>query len=108
MLVAERGSFFLAFGILCAIFWKADEVSSRRMKHNQTMSRDQRLDALRGLLLVIMAAVHVPTPVSHVLQEPFGFIGNAEGFFFLSACLAGRVYGNNYRKNGWEPMSQRL
>jgi len=77
------------------------------MKH-QSMSRDQRLDALRGLLLLIMAAVHVPTPVSHALQEPFGFIGNAEGFFFLSACLAGRVYGNNYLKNGWEPMSQRL
>jgi hypothetical protein len=48
-------------------------------------SRDVRLDAIRGLLLLIMAGVHVPTPVSHFLQEPLGFMSEAEGFIFLRA-----------------------
>ena len=56
-------------------------------------SRDPRLDALRGPFLVIMAAVHIPTPLSHAMQEPFGFTSAAEGFVFLGACLAGLFTG---------------
>ncbi len=70
--------------------------------------RDMRLDALRGYFLILMAAVHVPTPVSHALQEPLGFNGAAEGFIFLSACLAGLVYGKTYLQSGWEAMSSRI
>jgi len=73
-----------------------------------TRSRDMRLDAMRGLLLIIMAGVHVPTPVSHLLQEPFGFMSEAEGFIFLSACLAGFAYGNTYRQADWPAMSRRV
>jgi hypothetical protein len=73
----------------------------------ETLSRDVRLDALRGLFLVIMAGVHVPTPVSHVLQEPFGFNSAAEGFVFLGACLSGLVYGRTYKQAGWPAMSRR-
>ena len=68
-------------------------------------TRDTRLDAIRGVFLVIMAGVHVPSPVSHFLREPFGFASAAEGFIFLSACLAGLVYGRIYTNKGWEPMS---
>lgn len=77
---------------------------------NRTLSkpRDARLDALRGLFLIIMAGVHVPTPVSHFLQDPYGCNGAAEGFIFLSACLAGRVYGKYLLESGWGKMSQRL
>jgi len=67
-----------------------------------------RLDAVRGLFLVIMAGVHVPSPVSHGLQQPFGFTSAAEGFIFLSACLAGLVYGKAYRKSGWQAMSHKV
>jgi len=67
-----------------------------------------RLDAVRGLFLVIMAGVHVPSPLSHALQEPFGFTSAAEGFIFLSACLAGMVFGKTYLKNGWAEMSRRV
>ena len=67
-----------------------------------------RLDAVRGMFLVIMAGVHVPTPLSHSLQEPFGFTSAAEGFIFLSACLAGMVYGKIYFKSGWTEMSRRV
>ena len=70
-------------------------------------SRDARLDALRGLLLLIMAAVHVPTPLSHLLQEPFGYISAAEGFVFLGACLAGIVYGKTYLRADWTAMARR-
>jgi hypothetical protein len=67
-----------------------------------------RLDAVRGMFLVIMAGVHVPSPLSHALQEPFGFTSAAEGFIFLSACLAGLVYGKSFLKNGWTEMSRRV
>jgi len=66
-----------------------------------------RLDALRGLFLIIMAGVHVPTPVSHVMQDPLGYNGAAEGFIFLSACLAGIVYGRTYWQADWPAMSRR-
>ncbi len=70
-------------------------------------SRDARLDALRGLFLLIMAAVHVPTPLSHLLQEPFGYTSAAEGFVFLGACLAGFVYGKTYLRADWAAMARR-
>lgn len=70
--------------------------------------RDMRLDALRGYFLVLMAIVHVPTPLSHALQEPLGFNGAAEGFIFLSACLTGLIYGKRYSTGGWRAMSQRI
>lgn len=70
--------------------------------------RDIRLDGLRGLLLVIMAGVHVPTPISHWLQEPFGFTSAAEGFLFLGGVMAGRVYGAVYGESGWSAMAGRV
>jgi len=70
--------------------------------------RDARLDALRGLFLIIMAGVHVPTPLSHVFQDPLGCNGAAEGFIFLSACLAGWIYGRVYRQADWTAMSHRI
>ena len=69
--------------------------------------RDARLDALRGLFLIIMAGVHVPTPLSHVFQDPAGCTGAAEGFIFLSACLAGIVYGRTCLQSDASVMSRR-
>jgi len=71
-------------------------------------ARNVRLDAVRGLLLVIMAAVHVPTPLSHALHEPFGFTSAAEGFVFLGACLSGYVYGKSLAQSGWATMARRV
>lgn len=50
----------------------------------------------------------MPSPISHALREPFGFTSAAEGFIFLSACLAGIVYGRIYINKGWEPMSTKV
>ena len=70
-------------------------------------TRDMRLDALRGLFLIIMAGVHVPTPLSQLFQEPFGYVSAAEGFIFLGACLAGFVYGKTWLQTNWKTMSRR-
>ena len=64
-------------------------------------------DALCGLFLLIMAGVHARTPVSRAMQDPLGYNGAAEGFIFLSACLAGMVYGKTYRQADWATMSRR-
>jgi len=67
-----------------------------------------RLDALRGLFLIIMAGVHVPTPLSRVFQDPVGCNGAAEGFIFLSACLAGWIYGKVCLQADWTTVSRRI
>ncbi len=53
------------------------------------MRRRTELDALRGLLLLIMALAHLPTRVSAYANQPIGFVSAAEGFVFLSAFVAG-------------------
>ena len=67
-----------------------------------------RLDAVRGLFLVIMAGVHIASPVSDWLREPFGYTSAAEVFIFLSACLTGLVYGKTQLKHGPAAMRQRI
>lgn len=70
--------------------------------------RDLRLDALRGFFLAVMAGVHVPTPLSRWLHEPFGYLSAAEGFVFLGACLAGFVFGKIRRRDGVRAMRARV
>ena len=55
--------------------------------------RRWELDALRGLMLVLMTLTHMPTMYSLPSGQPFGFVSAAEGFVFLSALMVGRVYG---------------
>ncbi|MGH8444905.1 MAG: OpgC domain-containing protein [Solimonas sp.] len=56
------------------------------------MSRKLELDALRGLLLVLMTLTHLPTRFSAYSSQVFGFVSAAEGFVFLSAYLTGAIY----------------
>lgn len=70
--------------------------------------RDVRLDAMRGLFLIIMVGVHVPTPMSNWFHDPGGCVGAADGFIFLSACLAGLVYGKVYQQTDWCTLCQRI
>ena len=48
------------------------------------MTRRAELDALRGLLLVLMTITHLPTRYSVYSSQIFGFVSAAEGFVFLS------------------------
>ena len=63
-------------------------------------TRRWELDALRGLMLVLMTLTHMPTMYSLPSGQPFGFVSAAEGFVFLSAYMAGRVYGHRARRDG--------
>ena len=54
--------------------------------------RDHSIDVMRGTLLVLMTMTHLPTVWSGVFGEPLGFISAAEGFVFLSAFMAGKVF----------------
>ena len=56
------------------------------------MQRKLELDALRGLLLVLMTITHLPTRYSTYSSQVFGFVSAAEGFVFLSAFLTGAIY----------------
>jgi hypothetical protein len=55
-------------------------------------SRRWEIDALRGLMLVLMTVTHLPTRLSSPLGQPLGFVSAAEGFVLLSAYMAGLVY----------------
>jgi hypothetical protein len=51
------------------------------------------LDALRGLMLILMTLAHLPTQARVVTNQQLGFVSEAEGFVFLSAFLTGRIFG---------------
>ena len=68
---------------------------------------DRRLweiDALRGLMLVLMTLTHIPTRLSDPLGQPFGFVSAAEGFVLLSGFMAGMVYAQKQQRAGDEAM----
>ena len=62
------------------------------------------LDAVRGLMLVLMTLTHLPTRLSNPTGQPFGFVSAAEGFVMLSAFMAGMVYTARERREGAEAM----
>lgn len=70
--------------------------------------RNDGLDALRGLFLVLMTLTHLPTALSDWLGQPFGFVSAAEGFVMLSAFLAGQVYLKRGMKQGPAAMRDAL
>lgn len=72
------------------------------------MTRQPQIDALRGLMLVLMCATHLPTRFAEWLGQPFGFVSAAEGFVFLSAYLVGVVYGGRALRFGRSEMRKAL
>jgi hypothetical protein len=58
------------------------------------------LDAVRGLMLVLMLSTHLPTKFAIPTSQPFGFVSAAEGFVLLSAYMAGLVYTQRYMRDG--------
>ena len=62
------------------------------------------IDALRGLMLVLMTVTHLPTRLTDPLGQPFGFVSAAEGFVLLSAFMAGLVYSRTGHRDGIDAM----
>jgi hypothetical protein len=57
------------------------------------MHREVALDSWRGLMLVVMAVVHLGGRPAAFFGEILGFASAAEGFVFLSGVMCGLVYG---------------
>src|SRR5580698_11636719 len=70
--------------------------------------RIEELDALRGLMLVWITCTHLPTILSTYVNQPFGFVGAAEGFIFLSALFTGRIYFRIAERDGYPAMERKL
>ena len=70
--------------------------------------RRLELDAMRGVMLVWIALTHLPTIASAWVNQPFGFVGAAEGFIFLSALFTGRIYYRIAERDGYPAMTQKL
>lgn len=68
------------------------------------MRRLPEIDALRGLMLVLMTFTHMPTRFSDSLGQPFGFVSAAEGFVFLSAFLAAYIGAGRAQADGASTM----
>lgn len=68
------------------------------------MKRLWEIDAVRGLMLVLMTVTHLPTRLSEPLGQPFGFVSAAEGFVLLSAFVSGLVYSRIGYTRGVEAM----
>ncbi len=54
--------------------------------------RDERLDTLRGYMLVAITLNHLDTELRVLSDYVFGFVSTAEGFVILSGLVAGLVY----------------
>jgi hypothetical protein len=70
--------------------------------------RRLELDAMRGVMLVWIALTHLPTAASAWVNQPFGFVGAAEGFIFLSALFTGRIYFRIAERDGYPAMTRKL
>jgi hypothetical protein len=66
------------------------------------------LDAMRGVMLVWIALTHLPTAASAWVNQPFGFVGAAEGFIFLSALFTGQIYFRIAERDGYPAMERKL
>lgn len=72
------------------------------------MTRRGELDALRGLMLVLMTLSHLPTALSGMFGQPFGYVSAAEGFVALSGFFAGMVYSRRQLRYGTSSMRSAL
>src|ERR1700684_364211 len=59
-------------------------------------------------MLVWIALTHLPTAASAWVNQPFGFVGAAEGFIFLSALFTGRIYFRIAERDGYPAMRRKL
>ena len=96
-----------------SIHWPA--AASAEAAHPTTgFGRDQRLDTLRGYMLVAIALNHLDTELRVFSDYVFGFVSTAEGFVFLSGLVAGLVYTRRasgrppgeLRRNAWRRAGQ--
>jgi hypothetical protein len=72
--------------------------------------RDERIDFIRGWVMVILIVVHTEffSLWNLVVWERFGVISGGEGFVLLSGLVLGMVSRNRLERDGWRSASSRL
>jgi hypothetical protein len=71
--------------------------------NGKTRERDHVLDAMRGVCLLSMIFLHLAQgtwPVRFSLGRTIGFFSGADGFFFLSGLVFGKVYARRLAEQG--------
>jgi hypothetical protein len=64
--------------------------------------RDQRLDAFRGLGMLIIFIAHAPgNPWNNWIPARFGFSSATELFVFCSGLASAMAFGSTFAKRGW-------
>jgi hypothetical protein len=77
--------------------------------HFESPKRNQLIDFLRGLCLVVMTVDHRPHDIFEAFTwQTFGFISAAEGFVFLSGLSSGLVYGRVAIQRGINSACRRI
>jgi hypothetical protein len=56
------------------------------------MQRDNRIDSIRGLLLILITINHFGGRIADYVWQPLGFVSDAEGFIFISGFVFALVY----------------
>jgi hypothetical protein len=73
------------------------------------MSRDWRVDGLRGYFLILMTLTHLPEqPLERFTHYTFGFASAPDGFVFLSGLVSAWVYLRVREKHGQAAMEARV
>lgn len=77
-------------------------VSTKHMDQAERGSdRDQFIDALRGLALLVLGLNHLGRNAATMTYEPLGFVTAAEVFIFLSGYVSGLVYTRTLDTRGF-------
>jgi hypothetical protein len=94
-------------GILLAVRTDLDiALMSNRPVPAVMSTRQWEIDALRGLMLVLMTLTHLPTRFASSMSQPFGYVSAAEGFVLLSAFVAAKAYTGRQQRLGDEAMKR--
>jgi len=73
------------------------------------MTRDWRVDSLRGYFLILMTLTHLPRhPLERFTHYTFGFASAPDGFVFLSGLVSAWVYLRIRSKRGQAAMQARV
>ena len=57
------------------------------------LERDNRIDSMRGIMLILITINHYGGWITDYTSQPCGFVSDAEGFIFLSGFVFSLVYG---------------
>jgi hypothetical protein len=72
------------------------------------VTRDWRVDTLRGFFLVSMTLGHFPNPLARYTEYAFGYATSPDGFVFLSGLVAAWVYLPLRQKHGEAAMVSKV